>query len=295
MSELGSKRVPQSEYRMRRGLNHTFQALRQGRFHRLYGRFAFLRRLVGLSRRLLDRLEKPPVLGSSLFPDLPLERAMDRLRADGIWCGLSLPQDCMHEIAAFARQAHCRLARDNGERFLFEALHEGRTPGGAPAPLVEVASLRECPTIARLVADATLHEVARRYLGFRPRNIAPRLYWSPVLQLDGRSRHDGGQTVDFHYDIEVSSSLYIFFYIEGGMRDSGAHVAVLGSHRAKPLPLALAPVFQPDWRIFSHYPRSRECIIEGAPGFGFLEDPGCYHKALPPTRSHRLVLQLRLS
>ncbi len=287
--------VPRSAYRIRTGFTHAFQALLRGRFNRFYGRFAFPRRLVGLSRRLLDRFEAPPPSRPSLFPPLPLAEAMRRLRREGIWCGLSLPQDCVVEIAAFARQAPCRLARDNGERFPIGAVRDGRTPGGTAAPLAEVACPRHCPVIARLVEDGQLLEAARRYLGFRPRQVRPRLYWSPLLQLDNGRRHAGGQTVDFHFDIEPSRALYVFFYIEGGQQDSGAHVAIAGSHRRKPLRLALAPAFQPDHVLFRFFPRSNERVLTGPPGFGFLEDPACYHKALPPLAGHRLVLQLRIS
>jgi len=34
-------------------------------------------------------------------------------------------------------------------------------------------------------------------------------------------------------------------------------------------------------------------VIEGGPGFGFAEDPACFHRALPPRTADRLCLQLR--
>jgi hypothetical protein len=41
------------------------------------------------------------------------------------------------------------------------------------------------------------------------------------------------------------------------------------------------------------YGRDAERVMEGAAGFGFLEDSSCYHKALPPLSGDRLILQLR--
>lgn len=289
--------MPRSAYPIRTGFIHAIKALRKGRFNRFYGRFALPRRLAGLGRRLRDRFGPPPSSPStpSLLPPLPLKQAVAALQRDGIWCGLALPPDCVAEIAAFARQAPCRLARDDGERFPIDAVRQGRTPAGTPAPLAEIACPHDCPLIDRLAADGQLLDAAGRYLGFQPRQVKPRLYWSPVLQLDDGARHAGGQTVDFHFDIEASRALYAFFYIEGGQTDSGAHVAIMGSHRRKPLRLALGPAFQPEHVLFGVFPRSSELVLAGPPGFGFLEDPACYHKALPPRSAPRLVLQLRIA
>ncbi|MGE0154298.1 MAG: hypothetical protein AB7R90_16905 [Reyranellaceae bacterium] len=280
----------------RRSVLHKIaRALRQRRFHRFLGRLPPVSAAVRIWRGLADRFSPAPEAGPSRFPALPAETVLAGLRGEGVWAGLLLPASCVAEISGFARQAPCRLPRDTGERFDFAAIRDGRTPAGSLAPIAEVEEIERCTAVAALARDAGLLEIARRYLGFRPRRVQPRLYWSPVGDLGSRQRHEGGQTVDFHFDIEASRSLYAFFYIEGGGRRSGAHVAIAGSHRRKPWRLALAPAFQSDAAVFAHYPRHRERVLEGGPGFGFLEDPGCYHKALPPLAGHRLVLQLRIS
>ena len=276
-------------------VSQIVRALRQGRLHRFFGRFPAIAAAVALWRGIADRFRHPPQLGPSRFPSLPHRTATMALRREGIWAGLRLPQCCVSQIGQFARHSPCRLPRDNGERFAFADVEDGRTPRGTLAPIVEVDGLERCSVIAELARDAGLLETARRYLGFHPRLVQPRLYWSPLTQMRPSQRHDGGQTVDFHFDVEASRSLYAFFYIEGGCRRSGAHVAIAGSHRRKPLRLMLAPAFQPDEVVYACFGRECERILEGEPGFGFLEDPGCYHKALPPTQGHRLVLQLRLS
>jgi hypothetical protein len=271
-------------------------ALQDGRWHRFTGRFVFLRAIVARLRAARDR--RNPVeldIGPSLFPQLAVETLLSGLRRDGVWQGLQLPPAMVGEIAAFARNHFCSDGLHGKQRFLFDDLSGSRTPDGAVAAIAEVEACSECSAVETVARDPLLLQTATRYLGFRPRKVQRRLYWSPCGELQDGERRSGGQTIDFHYDIEPSSALYIFFYIEGGDRHSGAHVAIIGSHRHKPLRLALAPAFRSDAHIFAHYPRSREHIIEGGPGFGFFEDPGCYHKALPPVRSHRLVLQLRLS
>jgi hypothetical protein len=275
--------------------NQIARALLRGRLHRFFGRFATIAAAVALWRAAADRFRRPPPNGPSRFPALPYQTALMALRCEGVWAGLSLSPSCVSQIAQFARHAPCRLPRDNGERFAFAEVDQGCTPSGTPAPLVEVDELQRCTVIAELARDAGLLEAARRYLGFQPRRVQLRLYWSPLAQMQRSQRHAGGQTVDFHFDVEVSRSLYAFFYIEGGDRHSGAHVTITGSHRRKPWRLKLAPAFQPDHVVYANFGQERERILEGEPGFGFLEDPACYHKALPPTRGHRLILQLRLS
>jgi hypothetical protein len=271
-------------------------ALHDGRWHRFTGRFVILRALVARLRAARDRRDPAGLdIGPSLFPQLAVETCLAGLRRDGVWQGLQLPPVMVGEIAAFARSRICSDGLHGRQRFLFAELCGGRTPGGAVAPIAEVQACEECSAVETVGRDPLLLQTATRYLGFRPRKVQRRLYWSPCGELQDTERRAGGQTIDFHYDIEPSSALYIFFYIEGGDRHSGAHVAITGSHRNKPLRLALAPAFRSEAHIFAHYPHSRERVIEGGPGFGFFEDPGCYHRALPPTRSHRLVLQLRLS
>lgn len=292
VERIGTMRFGTSSFTAKR----IAAALQDRRWHRFTGRFVLLRAVVARLRAARDRRDPARLdIGPSLFPQLAVETCLAGLQRDGVWPGLQLPFAMVDEITAFARSRFCSDGQQGRQRFLFSDLRGGRTPSGAVAAIAEVEACDECPAVEIVARDPLLLQTATRYLGFRPRKVQRRLYWSPCGALQDAERRAGGQTIDFHYDIEPSSALYIFFYIEGGDRNSGAHVAIIGSHRRKPLRLALAPAFRTEAHIFTHYPRSRECIIEGGPGFGFFEDPGCYHRALPPLRSHRLVLQLRLS
>ena len=273
----------------------VWRAVRDGRWHRLFGRLTPYGGLVAVMRGLADRLVRPPPSSPpTVFPRLSPAAAVEVLRADGVWASLQLPAASVAEIARYAARNPCRLRQGDSELFEIDRVRDGRTPSGRPAPIVQVAAAEPCPAIEAIAADPLLLETARRYLGFRPRRMERRLYWSPLGCLSDEARRAGGQTVDFHYDIEVGRGLYAFFYIIGGDRHSGAHVAVAGTHRGKPLRLALAPAFQSDAAVFASFDRSRQRVMEGGPGFGFLEDPACYHKVLPPSRGPRLVLQLRM-
>jgi hypothetical protein len=57
----------------------------------------------------------------------------------------------------------------------------------------------------------------------------------------------------------------------------------------------LASTRQPEQRVVGFYGADKIVVLEGSAGFGFFEDPACFHKVLPPLRSPRLMLQLRYS
>ena len=77
--------------------------------------------------------------------------------------------------------------------------------------------------------------------------------------------------------------------------ESGAHVVVAGSHKSKSLRMKWASTRQPDRRVLGRYGVDKIVVLEGKAGFGFFEDPACFHKVLPPLKSNRLLLQLRYS
>jgi hypothetical protein len=135
--------------------------------------------------------------------------------------------------------------------------------------------------------------MAEAHLGYSPRRVMTRLYWSPAGALSDDERRRNGQTIDFHYDIERGSALYAYFHLTDVDRQSGAHVIVARSHRRKPLAMKLASTRRSDAAVLGCYGADSVVVVEGAAGSGFLEDPACFHKVLPPVRADRLVLQLR--
>ena len=174
-------------------------------------------------------------------------------------------------------------------------VRNGRSPAGAPVAVADVNCTLPCKAIDRVAADPLLMEIGEAYLGYRPQQVKTRLYWSPVSDLPDDLRRENGQTIDFHYDIEPSSALYVFFYITAADRESGAHVTMARSHHAKSLPMIFSSSFQPECRVLAHYGKAAQIVIEGGAGFGFLEDPAAFHKVLPPRKAERLVLQFRYS
>lgn len=232
----------------------------------------------------------------TVFGALPVADIAANLRLHGYHAGLLLPPQLVAELYDRAQSSACCTRLDEPERFLIGQVREGRSPRGEPVATADVdVDIGACPAMARTAGDPALTEAVRHHLGYSPRHVATRLYWSPCSSLSDRERRWNGQTIDFHYDIERASTLYVYFYLTDTDRQGGPHVVVSGSHRPKSLRLKWRSTRQPDHIVLEHYGSDKVVVLEGKAGFGFFEDPACFHKVMPPQNSDRLMLQLRYS
>jgi hypothetical protein len=216
------------------------------------------------------------------------------LRRHGFHAGFSIPEEIVAALVEHAERRSCSRAAGDAEKFWIRQVINARSPAGKVVAVAEIES-EPSRTAWQLAGDASLVEVAHAYLGYRPTRVAQRLYWSPRADLSDDERRWNGQTIDFHYDIEVGPTLYVYFYLSDADLKSGAHVVVAGSHRVKPARLRWGSTRQRDSTILSVYGPDKIVVLEGLKGFGFLEDPACFHKMLPPVGADRLMLQLRYS
>jgi hypothetical protein len=274
--------------------------LRIPRSHRVVGRFQSGRRMVACALAAYQRVEtifanRRAFAGKSLFEGMPTKACLTALRLDGFFPGLALSAYHVASLEKHARETPCIVYGPRPERFLITDVRNGRTPKGRVAPVADVDLSEPNPVIEDIARDGFLAEVAEQQLGYRPRRVRKRLFWSPVSTLSDDERRWNGQTIDFHYDIDACNSLYVYFYLTDTDRESGAHTLLAGSHRPKPLRIIFSSCFQPEERVMRRYGADNQIVLEGGPGFGFIEDPACFHKALVPRRADRLVLQLRYS
>lgn len=264
------------------------------RLYRLVGRFETGRVINRCWRRFMRRLAPPSwAMAGTVFETLLVAEAVSDLRHQGYYTGLQLHEQLVSDIYDHARQTPCQRQPGDAEFFLIDAIRDGFSPEGKPVAVADVDARVPCAAISRLAGDAKLVETVSRYLGYSPRHVVARLYWSPVSTLPEDHRRWNGQTIDYHYDIERGNALYVYFYITDVGRTDGAHVVVAGSHLPKPLGMKLASTRQPERRVLDYYGEESVVIIEGRAGYGFIEDPGCFHKVLPPQHMPRLMLQFR--
>lgn len=268
-------------------------ALLRFRYYRLIGRFHGLRRLAATLRRLGARYAARP-LPDHRQRDDRIAAWLEEVRRRSYCAAPRLGRGTVAAIRRYAERQPCRQA-NAAERFRIGEVRDGRSPRGSAIAIADVVDPAACPEVARVAADPVLLEVASRFLGYPPRRTRMRLYWSPVSPVSDSLRRAAGQTIDFHYDIDACNSFYVYFYLVGGGPTSGAHVVVEGSHGPKPMRIAVGSSFQREAAILDLYGADKITVVSGGPGFGFFEDPACFHKALAPTRTARLCLQLRYS
>lgn len=269
------------------------------RLHRITGRSHGFRRADAWVRRRLAAVRGAahPALPAlpSLLQGAPAAEAAAGLVSVGYHLGYRLAGSAVEALRTFAAATPCTHAAGDGERFLFGEVTDGRTPGGQPVAVADVDLSGPCPVVQAVALDALLVEVATLYLGYPPTKVIPRLFWSPAARLSDELRRRDAQTIDFHYDIDPSRTLYAFFYLTPTGPGTGAHVVLPATHGRKPVAIVLESTFQSAERLRELYPGVEPLVIEGEPGFGFLEDPSCFHRALPPRDADRLCLQLRYS
>jgi hypothetical protein len=164
---------------------------------------------------------------------------------------------------------------------------------GCRVALATVTQASYDPMLQAVLADATLFEVARMYLGYRPSRVEPWLFWSFANDLSIEAREARYQTVRFHYDVHSYNFMYVNFYLTDTDERSGAHVLIQGSHREKRWRHLLGSARLSDEQARDDYGESRIRAICGAARSGFFEDTSCYHKAIPPLDRDRLMLQIR--
>ncbi len=228
----------------------------------------------------------------TLFPALASRVSAAALRKRGLYAGLRLPADMVAAIVGFAEQASC--ARPGFDEHLrYVDIRHGRLADGQPVPVVDMRQPTDCTAVTIIRGDPGLREAASAFLGYQPARPRVRLFWSFAAALSDETRRALGQTIDFHYDVPWFNGVYAYFYLTPSDRHSGAHVMVPGSAWDKPLRFVLASAFRDEAALAAYYGADRQIVVEGPAGFGFLEDPFGFHKALPPERHDRLVLQLR--
>ena len=151
----------------------------------------------------------------------------------------------------------------------------------------------ENEVVRRLAGDVNLLGLATAYLGFRPKRVSCWLFWSFANNLTTEDRRARDQTVDFHYDLFGWHTIYVSFYLTDTTRNNGAHILIENTHDKKRFGQLFGTSRLSDADAARIYGAERVRVLEGSAGFGFVEDPSCYHKALAPADGDRLMLQLR--
>ncbi|WP_063748454.1 hypothetical protein [Fischerella sp. PCC 9605] len=259
----------------------------------LIGRFQIVRSLVTwISKR--SRAEND-CLSSSSFPELKVDDVVSCLKQDGIYLGLRLPKQFLQELLNFANSNHCYGDGNYSCGFLYAEKDTAIQQYGKPFVRGEYYNTAVlCPAIKKLANDPKLLEIATKYLGKTPVFTSSRLHWIFTVPEAGYDFNKGA--MNFHYDLMDYCSLRFFFYLTDVDLLSGPHICFRGSHKRKKFNYLLSlSRRQSEAELLDYYGFQKSLTVCGSAGFGFAEDPFCFHKAVPPISQDRLLLQIQFA
>lgn len=224
----------------------------------------------------------------------PADQQVKDMRKQSYSLGPNLTHDAIAQIrdAAHSRPLELRGAGPARTCPSYEVLMASPELSSWTA-IGTVVDSSKLPVIRALAGDPALHETARRFLGYQPRQVSSWLFWSLANDLSEDQRRGAYQTIDFHYDVDGYNFMYANFYLLETGPHNGAHVLIEGTSRRKRLRDLMGSACLSDAEARQAYGQDRERLMAGPAGFGFVEDASCYHKALPPQDSDRLMLQFR--
>ncbi len=254
-----------------------------------------------IGRTMMKYLSHSPVSShqsyeqnNSVFTQIDLDEAVTQIEKDGFSLGLQLPEKLVEEIVEFAKNTVCYGNRKSQLGFYYDQKAEAQIQ---LKQNIKVAcyfnTAQFCPAIAKLQNDSQLLAIAAKYLEKEPIHQGNQLWWSFAGESSDRERRQNAQM--FHYDLDDYKFLKFFFYLTDVDDTSGPHICVRASHKHKKFSHVLLRKREEDKHIIDCYGEDSLVTIYGKAGFGFVEDPLCFHKGLTPTHNDRLLLQIEFA
>ena len=215
------------------------------------------------------------------------------LYQQGCYQGLQLPPRLHHEIVEFATYQEAYGNRDKKLKFQFIEKAKAETKYGQQFAIGEFANIaNRCPAVKQICQDPKLIEITAQYLKTEPIYSGCRLWWSfPKVAVQTQQLEF--ERLLYHYDPIDYGALKFFFYLTDVDYQSGPHHCVMGSHQQKGLRHQMTLfVGQSDKQILSYYDPEQIKVITGKAGYGFIEDPFCFHRGSRVKQRPRLMLQV---
>ncbi|MDZ8077598.1 MAG: hypothetical protein RMX35_00635 [Nostoc sp. DcaGUA01] len=228
---------------------------------------------------------------SSLFPDIDVDVVVNSLNKNAFYLGINLPKEIVKQITDFAHSHACYGYYKPNLGFFY---HQKESAEKHYRQIFKLAGYFNtallCPAIKRLQNDPKLLTIAAQHLECKPVHLSNQLWWTFAGDTTNFEKMKTFQM--FHYDIDDYRFLKFFFYLTDVDASGGPHVCVRGSHKQKKLSHLLLPKCETDEEIISYYQPKSLVTIYGKAGFGFAEDPFCFHKGTTPITQDRLILQV---
>lgn len=280
--------------------NRLSSRLQKRDVHRTIGRFSTVRKTYSLyqkSRQAPNPNSYKHQLQpreSTLFPQIFPAICAQEMREQSVSFGMQLPAEMVNQVYQYACQNLLYEPGFEGE-FYADDVKNGTLPDGRPVLRGLVKNPTHCPVVEEVAQDPVLLEIAHQYLQYWPTKVTRHLTWTFVSSLPVDEQKRLFLPLSYHYDVGGYNFMSAYFYITDMDAQTGAHVMIKGSHDKKPIHTLFAAWSgrQPDQVVLDYYGKENEILIEGKAGFGFVQDPSCYHKLLSPLKTRRLLLQIR--
>lgn len=287
---------------MNTNIQRLSDRLLKGDFHRTLGRFKSVRSAYSTYQNSCQQLRadyyerRLNPREFSLFPDISSEVCLKSLREDGVSFGLRLPAEKIESVYKFASETPC-YEPGSSDEFYAHDVRSDVSSGERPVFRGLVKNPQNCPVMIELAQDPNLLKIVRSYLRYWPSKLTYHLTWSFPVDLPLAEQQQIYPPLNYHYDVAGYNFMTTYFYITDIDATTGAHVMIAKSHNRKPPSTLFVPGMAPQiaQQAIAHYGKESEIVIEGKAGFGFMQDPSCFHKLLPPIKEKRLLLQIRYS
>ena len=234
---------------------------------------------------------------TSIFKDLDSKVAVELIKDNGYCSGLQLPQAILKEILEYAYSAQISIDGSKDFNFKYSCKDIASKQYNREILIGNYLSVdSECSAVQKLVKDPKLKKIAAEYLGTEPVLVRCQMGWTFIGSTKAYAQKGeiGNPTVLFHYDLDDYRALKFFFYLTDVDSDSGSHRCVLGSHKKRKLRHYILRS-QSDREIADYYDSENIIDVCGKAGFGFAEDPFCFHRGSPPVTAPRLIIQLEFA
>lgn len=264
------------------------------------GRFKTIRRGYSIFQGQLQRFkpqfyqQRLNITNTSILSPIQTNKCVGNIQETGVHLGLQLNANAVEKIRFFARFNLCTEPKHEGFFFASE-IKNGRLGKDRQVMRGLVSNLDKCPTVDKIVRDAMLIEIARKYLGYYPTLITRHLTWSFASDLDEAEIQKLYPPTNFHYDVAGLNFVTASFFITDVDENTGPHIMIEKSHNRKPWQMLFRSNIQKEADVWRYYNRSEQLTIKGNAGFGFFQDPSCIHRLKLPRNGNRLILQIRYS
>lgn len=261
-------------------------------------RFYSIRRMTRVRRWIRSRLV-PSAYTYQPLTDLvsgpSLENTVKNLRTAG-WCyGLALNSNVVQELLNYMKnQKYTCPSIPSNISFMLKECEEVEKKYDISICSAKFLAPNDSKIIESITNDKKLYGITTKYFGYPPTKVEVKFLVNFENNIQRAEYLAQEQAVYFHPDVDrFIHSLSFFFYLTPTNEESGAHVLIPGTHRAKKLSQLFRTLNFSDDEIEEAYPNSPPVIICGYPGEGFVEDSYIFHKALSSNSGDRFLMQVR--